>query len=92
MTGDKCKFRNLNESIQRYVKFENEAKVRIEGNVSFVFQCNDGIQCKLDEEYYIPDLCGNIISLRQLAEGGDEIDLVPVEIERMRDELNLTFY
>lgn len=73
MTGDKGKFRNLNESIQGYVKFGNEAKVSIEGKGSIVFQCKDGSQRKLDEVYYIPDLCSHIISLGQLAEGGDEI-------------------
>ncbi|KAL7606242.1 hypothetical protein Lser_V15G14746 [Lactuca serriola] len=63
MTGDKCKFRNLNESIQGYVKFGNEAKVRIEGKGSIVVQCKDGSQRKHDELYYIPHLCSNIISM-----------------------------
>ncbi|GKB16092.1 zinc finger, CCHC-type containing protein [Tanacetum coccineum] len=73
MTGDKYKFKNLNETVQGYVKFGNEAKVRIEGKGSIVFQCKNGEQRKLDEVYYIPDLCSNIISLGQLAERGDEI-------------------
>ncbi|KAI3518152.1 hypothetical protein L1887_06594 [Cichorium endivia] len=75
MTGDKSKFRSLNESIQGYVKFGNESRVRIEGKGSVVFKCKDGGQRKLNEVYYIPDLCSNIISLGQLAEGGDEINI-----------------
>ncbi|KAI3523596.1 hypothetical protein L1887_01838 [Cichorium endivia] len=73
MTGDKGKFRELNETVQGYVKFGNESRVRIEGKGSIVFQCKNGDHRKLDDVYYIPDLCSNIISLGQLAEGGDEI-------------------
>lgn len=42
MTGDKHKFRTLNKTIQGYVKFFNEARVRIEEKGSIVFQCKDG--------------------------------------------------
>nr|KAJ0217724.1 hypothetical protein LSAT_V11C300103190 [Lactuca sativa] len=73
MTGDKSKFKNLNESIHGFVKFGNESKVRIEGKGSVVFRCKDGGQRTMNEVYYIPDLCSNIISLGQLVEGGDEI-------------------
>ncbi|GJV65184.1 hypothetical protein Tco_1476012 [Tanacetum coccineum] len=75
MTGDKDMFRDLNETVQGSVKFGNESKVRIEGKGSIVFQCKNGEYRKLDEVYYIPDLCSNIISLGQLAEGGDEIKI-----------------
>ncbi|GJT98735.1 putative RNA-directed DNA polymerase [Tanacetum coccineum] len=75
MTGDKDKFRDLNEIVHGYVKFGNESKVRIEGKGSIVFQCKNGELRKLDEVYYIPDLFSNIISLGQLAEGGDEIKI-----------------
>ncbi|XP_023767725.1 uncharacterized protein LOC111916312 [Lactuca sativa] len=75
MTGDKTKFRSLNESIHGFVKFGNESKVRIEGKGSIVFKFKDGGRRKLNDVYYIPDLCSNIISLGQLAEGGDEIKI-----------------
>ncbi|GKD97780.1 hypothetical protein Tco_1381677, partial [Tanacetum coccineum] len=75
MTGDKDKFRDLNEIVHGYIKFGNESKVRIEGKGSIVFQCKNGELQKLDEVYYIPDLFSNIISLGQLAEGGDEIKI-----------------
>ncbi|GKB75802.1 zinc finger, CCHC-type containing protein, partial [Tanacetum coccineum] len=42
MTGDKDKFRDLNETVQGSVKFGNESKVRIEGKGSIVFQCKNG--------------------------------------------------
>ncbi|GKG10523.1 hypothetical protein Tco_0341923, partial [Tanacetum coccineum] len=41
MTGDKYKFKNLNEMVQGYVKFGNETKVGIEGKGSIVFQCKN---------------------------------------------------
>ncbi|GJS30316.1 zinc finger, CCHC-type containing protein [Tanacetum coccineum] len=75
MTGDKEKFRDLNETIQGYVKFGNETRVRIEGKGTIVFQCKNGEHRKLQEVYYIPDLCSNIISLGQLSECGDEIKI-----------------
>nr|GEX72333.1 hypothetical protein [Tanacetum cinerariifolium] len=75
MTGDKYKFKNLNEMVQGYVKFGNEIKIIIEGKGSIVFQCKNGEQQKLDEVYCILDLCSNIISLGQLAVGGDEIKI-----------------
>nr|GEU68731.1 putative reverse transcriptase domain-containing protein [Tanacetum cinerariifolium] len=49
ITGDKYKFKNLNEMVQGYVKFGNETKVRIEGKGSIVFQCKNEEQQKLDE-------------------------------------------
>ncbi|GKF70278.1 zinc finger, CCHC-type containing protein, partial [Tanacetum coccineum] len=75
MTGDKEKFCDLNETVQGYVKFGNETKVRIEGKGTIVFQCKNGEHQKLQEVYYIPDLCSNIISLGQLSECGDEIKI-----------------
>ncbi|KAL7582865.1 uncharacterized protein LOC111918053 [Lactuca sativa] len=55
--------------------FGNESKVRFEGKGSIVFKCKDGGRRKLNDVYYIPDLCSNIISLGKLAEGGDEIKI-----------------
>ena len=73
MTCDKKKFCDLNTTIQGYVRFGNESRVRIEGKGNIVFQCKNGEQKKLQEVYYILDLCNNIISLGQLSEGGDKI-------------------
>lgn len=75
MTGDKTKFRELNQMIQGAVRFGNGSKVRIQGRGSIAFKCKNGKQRMLKEVYYIPDLCSNIISLGQLAEGGDEIQI-----------------
>lgn len=73
MTGDRSKFKTFDKSIHGQVKFGNDFKVKIEGKGSIVFQCKNGELRKLDDVYYIPDLCSNIISLGQLAEGGDQI-------------------
>ncbi|GJT77790.1 hypothetical protein Tco_1044515 [Tanacetum coccineum] len=82
MTGDKDKLCDLNEIVQGSVKFRNESKVRIEGKGSIVFQCKNGEYQKVDEVYYIPDLCSNIISLGQLAEGGDEIKIKDHQVKK----------
>lgn len=63
MTGDEDKFQNLDRKIQGVVKFGNESKVRIKGKGSILLQCKNGEERKLEDVYYIPDLCSNIISL-----------------------------
>lgn len=73
MTGDKDKFQELDEGIRGYVRFGDASKVRIEGKGSIVFQCKTDERRVLQEVYFIPSLCSNIISLGQLAETGDEI-------------------
>ncbi|XP_042756658.2 retrovirus-related Pol polyprotein from transposon TNT 1-94 [Lactuca sativa] len=73
MTGNRSKFQELDTTVQGTVRFGNNSKVRIEGKGRIAFQCKNGEQRKLEEVYYIPDLCSNIISLGQLDEGGDEI-------------------
>lgn len=85
MIGDKTMFRDLNNSIQGYVKFGDGSKVRIEGKGSIVFQCKNGKHQVLQSVYYIPRLCSNIISLGQLAEKGDRIyiyaRLIPLDTQ-----------
>ncbi|XP_023742008.2 uncharacterized protein LOC111890084 [Lactuca sativa] len=73
MTGDKEKFQTLDKKVHGVVKFGNESKVRIEGKGLILLHCKNGEERKLRDVYYIPDLCSNIISLRQLSEGDDEI-------------------
>ncbi|GJU61828.1 zinc finger, CCHC-type containing protein [Tanacetum coccineum] len=55
------------------VKFRDGSKVGIEGKGSILFECKNGEHHLLQEVYFIPRLCSNIISLGQLAEGGDQI-------------------
>ncbi|GJS54680.1 zinc finger, CCHC-type containing protein [Tanacetum coccineum] len=73
MSGDRTKFQNLDESITGSVKFGDGSKVEIKGKGTIIFECRNGEQRKLQDVYYIPRLCSNIISLGQLAEAGDEI-------------------
>nr|GEZ09345.1 zinc finger, CCHC-type [Tanacetum cinerariifolium] len=73
MTGYKDKFRELDRSIQGSVKFGDGSKVRIEGKGSILVKCKNGEHHLLQEVYFIPRLCSNIISLGQLAKGGDQI-------------------
>jgi hypothetical protein len=73
MTGDKEKFRELDEGVTGKVKFGDGSTVQIMGLGSVVFSCKNGDQWLLQEVYYIPRLCSNIISLGQLTEVGHKV-------------------
>nr|KAJ0225396.1 hypothetical protein LSAT_V11C100018330 [Lactuca sativa] len=73
MIGEEEKFREIDKTIKGYVRFGDGSKVRIEGKGAILFLCKNGEQRLLQEVYYIPSLCDNIISLGQLAEEGDKI-------------------
>ena len=75
MTGQRSKFRDLDEKITGQVKFGDGSMVRIKGKGSISFKCKTGEERLLKEVYYIPSLCNNIISLGQLSEEGDKITL-----------------
>lgn len=73
MTGEKAKFKVLNEGITGRVKFGDGSTVNIEGKGSIIFKCKNGEERTLREVYYIPTLHSNIISLGQLSEEGNKI-------------------
>lgn len=73
MTGEKGKFKELDESINGQVKFGDGSAVRIEGRGSIVPRCKNGEERTLNDVYYIPTLRSNIISLGQLSETGNKV-------------------
>lgn len=73
MSGDREKFQSLDDKIKGTVKFGDGSKVQIEGLGTIVFKSGSGEKRRLQDVYYIPRLCSNIISLGQLAEAGDEV-------------------
>lgn len=75
MTGERRKFRELDEGITGQVKFGDGSTVKIEGKGSVVFKCKNGEERVLNEVYFIPTLCSNIISLGQLSEEGNKVVL-----------------
>lgn len=75
MTGDKEKFKDLDEKIIGSVRFGDGSTVRIEGKGSIIFKCKNGEERMLREVFYIPSLCSNIISLGQLSEEGNKVVL-----------------
>ena len=75
MTGDKEKFMELNEGITGSVKFGDGSTVKIQGKGTITFKCKNGDKRTLNEVFYIPSLCSNIISLGQLSEEGNEVVL-----------------
>lgn len=75
MTGCKSKFSELNEGITGLVHFGDGSIVKIEGKGSIILKCKNGEECVLQEVYYIPSLCSNIISLGQMSESGNKVIL-----------------
>ncbi|XP_074351762.1 uncharacterized protein LOC141690904 [Apium graveolens] len=73
MTGDKLKFKELNEQITGQVHFGDGSTVKIEGKGSVILKCKNGEDKLLNEVYYIPSLCSNIISIGQLSEEGNRV-------------------
>lgn len=73
MTGQRGKFKELDERVTGKVKFGDGSTVNIEGKGSVAFQCKNGEEKLLKEVYYIPNLCNNIISLGQLSEAGNKV-------------------
>ncbi len=73
MTGDRSKFRELDESITGRVKFGDASTVQIKGKGSILFSCKNGDQWLLQDVYYIPSLQCNMVSLGQLTETGHRV-------------------
>lgn len=73
MTGQKSKFRVLDESVGGRVKFGDGSLVDIKGKGSIVLKYKNGEEKTLGDVYYIPSLCSNIISLGQLSEEGNKV-------------------
>lgn len=75
MTGQRSKFKELNEGVTGRVKFGDGSTVNIEGKGSVAFICKNGEEKILQEVYFIPTLRNNIISLGQLSEKGNKVVL-----------------
>ena len=75
MTGQRGKFKELDERVTGKVRFGDGSTVTIEGKGSVAFQCKNGEERILQEVYFIPNLCNNIISLGQLSEAGNKVIL-----------------
>lgn len=73
MTGERNKFRNLDESIQGHVRFDDGSTVQIKGKGTMLFQFKNGEQRLITEVYYIPALSSNIIGRGQLTQGGSKV-------------------
>lgn len=76
MTGNKSKFRHLDENVTREVKFGDGSMVMIEGKGFITFRCKNGQERVLSKVYYIPSLHNNIISMGQLSESGNRVVLL----------------
>ncbi|XP_039840923.1 uncharacterized protein LOC120700756 [Panicum virgatum] len=81
MTGDKKKFRELDEAVTGKVRFGDGSTVQIMGKGSILFDCKHGEHWLLQEVYYIPRLCSNLVSLGQLTEIGYKVVMDGAELE-----------
>ncbi|KAL8096387.1 hypothetical protein AgCh_037375 [Apium graveolens] len=75
MTGFRSKFKTLDENMTGQVRFGDGSTVEIKGKGSVGFKCKNGEELILNEVYYIPYLCDNIISLGQLSKNNNEVIL-----------------
>lgn len=75
MTGQKSKFKILDEAVTGQVKFGDGSMVEIKGKGTVTLMCKTGEERELQEVFYIPSLCNNIISLGQLSENGNRVVL-----------------
>lgn len=75
MTGERSKFKEIDEKVTGHVHFGDGSIVDIKGKGSVVFVCKNGEEIVLDDVYFIPTLCNNIISLGQLSETGNKVVL-----------------
>ncbi|XP_031505065.1 uncharacterized protein LOC116267472 [Nymphaea colorata] len=81
MTGNKVKFRELDEAITRKVKFGDGSSMQNMGKGSILFRCKNDDQWLLQEVYHIPRLRSNIVSLEQLTEAGHKVVMDEGELE-----------
>ncbi|XP_074324339.1 uncharacterized protein LOC141661252 [Apium graveolens] len=75
LSGQISKFRKLDKQVTGKVKFGDGSMVQIKGKGTVILQCKNGEERVLNDVYYIPSLCSNIISLRQLSEEGHKVIL-----------------
>lgn len=73
MTGQVSKFKELNENVTGRVRFGDGSTVEIRGKGTVSFRSKTGEEIILEEVYYIPHLCNNIISIGQLSERGNKV-------------------
>ncbi|KAL4388255.1 hypothetical protein GQ457_09G011180 [Hibiscus cannabinus] len=62
MTGHREKFQELDDGVTGKVRFYDGSTIQIMGKGTFVFECKNGDQKALQEEYYISKLFSNIIN------------------------------
>ncbi|KAL4303488.1 hypothetical protein GQ457_10G006770 [Hibiscus cannabinus] len=75
MTGHREKFQELDEGVTGKVRFGDGSTIQIMGKGTVVFECKNGDHKALQEVYYIPKLCSNIISLGQMTEDGNKVQM-----------------
>ncbi|KAD5961118.1 hypothetical protein E3N88_12591 [Mikania micrantha] len=73
MTGVEKHFTELDTKVSGLVRFGDGSQVKIKGRGFIIFQCKNREQRIMDNVYYIPELCSNILSLGQMTEIGYKV-------------------
>ena len=75
ITGQKSRFKELDEGISGHVKFGDGSTVEIKGRGSIILKCKDGQEHVPNEVYFVPSLRNNIISIGQMSEDGYKVTI-----------------
>jgi hypothetical protein len=70
MCGYKHIFTEIEEIIEGHLSFGDALKLKVKGQGEILIQCKDGNEMFISNDYYVPDIKSNILSLSQLLERG----------------------
>ncbi|KAL8123294.1 hypothetical protein AgCh_011317 [Apium graveolens] len=85
MTGQREKFKDIDESVNVLVRFRYGSTVNIKGKGTVAFKCKNREEMILREVYFIQMLRNNIISLGQMIKDGNNM-VLDVDLLRIHDE------
>jgi hypothetical protein len=70
MSGKRTWFYELDESVNRRIRFADDSVVKAEGIGKVRIQCKDGRNTSISDVLYVPTMKSNLISIGQLLEKG----------------------
>ncbi|GJX66593.1 putative nucleotidyltransferase, ribonuclease H, partial [Tanacetum coccineum] len=83
MCGHKHLFKGLQAVKDGHVSFRDASKVQVKYQGAISFFKNDGTRGTIENEYFVPDLKSNILSLGQLMKRGYSVRMIWVVVDRL---------
>lgn len=74
LSGNKELFSNLDESFRNIVKLGDNSKLQVLGKGKITIRLKDGSLNYISDVLYVPSICKNLLSVRQLAEKGYDLN------------------